>query len=39
MTLVANGKAPSMPQWEGGATYDLLWQDKEKAEVLKFYFN
>lgn len=33
VTLVAKGKAPSMPQWEGGATYDLLWQDKEKAEI------
>ena len=39
VTLVANGKAPSMPQWEGGATYDLLWQDKGKAEVLNIFSN
>jgi formyltetrahydrofolate dehydrogenase len=22
-----------MPQWEGGATYDQIWQKKEVAEV------
>ena len=31
--MIEDGRAPSIPQWEGGATYDALWQKKEMAEV------
>ena len=31
--MIEDGCAPSVPQWEGGATYDQLWQKKELAEV------
>ena len=31
--LISEGKAPNVPQWEGGATYDQIWQKKEVAEI------
>lgn len=31
--MIENGTAPYIPQWEGGATYDQLWQDKNIAQV------
>ena len=33
MRMIEDGCAPSVPQWEGGATYDQLWQKKELVEV------
>ena len=31
--MIENGTAPRMVQWEGGATYDQLWQNKDLAEA------
>ena len=31
--LIEEGKAPRVPQWEGGATYDQIWKKKEVAEI------
>ena len=31
--MIEDGRAPSVPQWEGGATYDQLWQKKDLAQV------
>ena len=33
VNLVAEGRAPCMPQWEGGASYDQIWQKKDVAEI------
>ena len=33
MKLIEDGKAPRIVQWEGGATYDQLWQKKDLAKV------
>ncbi|XP_064400801.1 mitochondrial 10-formyltetrahydrofolate dehydrogenase-like isoform X2 [Halichondria panicea] len=32
--LIQERKAPRMVQWEGGATYDPIWQKKEVAKLL-----
>ena len=32
--MIEDGCAPSVPQWEGGATYDRLWQNKDIAQVI-----
>ena len=31
--MIEGGRAPAVPQWEGGASYDQLWQKKELAQV------
>ena len=31
--LISEGRAPCVPQWEGGATYDQIWQKKDVAEI------
>ncbi|CAI8056591.1 Cytosolic 10-formyltetrahydrofolate dehydrogenase [Geodia barretti] len=31
--MIEDGCAPSVPQWEGGATYDQLWQNKDLAQI------
>lgn len=33
VSLIEQGKAPSVLQWEGGATYDKIWKKKEVAEI------
>ena len=36
--MIENGTAPCMVQWEGGATYDQLWQNKDLAEVSGYVY-
>ena len=31
--MIEEGNAPRIVQWEGGATYDKLWQNKKLAKV------
>ena len=33
--LIDSGKAPRVVQWEGGATYDQMWQ-KSLAQVVVY---
>jgi len=35
---IEEGRAPRIQQWEGGATYDKIWNKKELAEVRKYFF-
>ena len=30
---MAEGRAPRIIQWEGGATYDQLWQSKDLSKI------
>ena len=33
MNLIRDGRAPRIHQWEGGATYDQIWQKKDLAQI------
>lgn len=38
MELIADGKAPKIPQTEDGATYDKIWKKKEVAKVSQVIY-
>ena len=35
--MIEEGRAPRVPQWEGGASYDQIWKKKDVAEVRVEY--